>query len=423
MNVTRGTTLLIGFDPRTALAVARSLHCRGVRVVVATLGAWETPIWSRAVEAYLHLPCAEENSPGFLPKLLEAIAQYQIDTLIPLTDRALSVLAPHQNQLRERVRLLAPTSQQTAIVLDKTLTAQLAVNLCIPVPATVILESLQGLSDVEDGLKFPVFLKPQNKSSTSLSQVTPGPDVFRCDDVATLRSRLRDSMCASGGKFLVQERMPGDDVGLAVVMRAGEVVSIFQYRALRLWPATGGVCVASRSETVHTAMADSAIRLLRTLGWEGVAQLDFRHDPQTDRFALLEVNGRFWGSTAAAVASGIDMPWVVWQLTDASGEQPRNYPSGQRVRWLEGDLRRLLDLIKTLGAWSQLGPELGSFLWDFRPTVKGMCWSWRDPFAGFHSAATFLYWWCAARFRQTKRPAPQPQLTLQPAAMIHRSGP
>lgn len=401
-----GTTLLLGFDPRTAFAVARSLHRCDVRVVVGTLADWESPIPSRAISAFFSLPRLSESPAGFFRELRRLIDRENVDTVIPLTDRALVALAPHDAELRKTVRLLAPTAAQIHLVLDKTATARRATDLGIPVPTTVVLEEGQNLQELEKHVRFPVFLKPESKARSCHAQATPGPEVFSCETPAALRTRLREARAKSGGKFLVQEHVPGDDVGIAVVMHRGEPVSIFQYRAERTWPAEGGVCVAGRSEVVHTGMAACALRLLRALDWEGVAELDFRHDPATDRFALLEVNGRFWGSTAAAVAAGADMPRVTWRLGHEQPLVPERYRAGQAVRWLEGDLRRLWELVRRTegpGGARRLARELATFCWDFRPTVRGMYWSWRDPGPAFHAARIFAHWWCFARARQVWR--------------------
>ena len=47
------STLLLGFVPRMGLAAARSLHQRGVRVIVATLADEETPVTSRAIARFV----------------------------------------------------------------------------------------------------------------------------------------------------------------------------------------------------------------------------------------------------------------------------------------------------------------------------------------------------------------------------------
>jgi predicted ATP-grasp superfamily ATP-dependent carboligase len=161
--------------------------------------------------------------------------------------------------------------------------------------------------------------------------------------------------------------------------------------------------VLARSEAVNTQLADCAVKILRALKWEGVAQLDFRHDPRTGEFALLEINGRFWGSTSVAVSAGLDLPYLAWQL--AQGEVPpaaeKAYRVGRLVRWLEGDVRRMLDLWQRPEAGRKgVLLELIRFLADFRPGVHGMFWSWRDPWPGLDTIKHSGLAWFETRWKQ-----------------------
>jgi predicted ATP-grasp superfamily ATP-dependent carboligase len=219
---------------------------------------------------------------------------------------------------------------------------------------------------------------------------------------------MRATLEAEGGcnrGLLLQEYCPGDDVGLAVLMHAGEALTVFQYRARRTFPVDGGVCVLACTEQVNMRLADCAVRLLRALSWEGVAQLDFRHDPVTGRFALLEINGRFWGSAAVAIAAGYDFPYYVWQLAHGQTPKiPQTYKIGLLVRWLEGDIRRLLALLR-LRQQNRLRPislvrEGLRLLAGFRPGVRDMFWSWSDPQPAFDTIANLSRCWLVTRWNR-----------------------
>jgi predicted ATP-grasp superfamily ATP-dependent carboligase len=167
------------------------------------------------------------------------------------------------------------------------------------------------------------------------------------------------------------------------------------------------VCVLACTEKVNTQLADCAVRLLRALSWQGVAQLDFRHDPKTGRFALLEINGRFWGSVAVAVEAGLDFPFYAWQL--AHGRipvMPPAYKTCLLVRWLEGDVRRLLELRRLRRQNGHrrisLGREGLRFLAGFRPGVSDMFWSWTDPMPFFDTIANLTRWWLVTRFNRLR---------------------
>src|SRR5437867_3035547 len=69
--------------------------------------------------------------------------------------------------------------------------------------------------------------------------------------------------------------------------------------------------------------------------------VEFRDDGAGEP-CLMEVNGRFWGSLALAIASGVDFPMLwVGLLCGERVDPPARYEIGVTVRWLWGDVKRL----------------------------------------------------------------------------------
>ena len=86
--------------------------------------------------------------------------------------------------------------------------------------------------------------------------------------------------------------------------------------------------------TREPGLLDRAYRLLGELGWHGPAQVEFKVDPESGRTWLIEINGRFWGTLAAAVAAGIDFPQVACRLALGEDVPPAfDYAVGQRYRF------------------------------------------------------------------------------------------
>ncbi len=396
--------LLVGFDPRTVLAIARSLYRKRIPVIVGTISAWETPLRSRAILKFVGLPGVERPPEEFLAALLHVVMAHEVDTVIPINDRALLLLAPHYAVLNTRLRLVCPSPEQIAQVLNKETTAQWAAGLGIPVPLSIAFENWAGLEAQRASLKFPLFAKSRDKAEAFCRDQSIDPRLHRFDDFKTMRETLSGKGGCDRG-LLLQEYCPGDDVGLAVLMHRGEAVTVFQYRACRTLPVDGGVCVVACTEKPDTRMTEGAVRLLKALAWEGVAQFDFRHDRETGKFVLLEINGRFWGSTSVAVAAGLDFPFYAWQLAQGqTPEVPVTYKTGVLVRWLEGDIRRLLELWRRRwfgrGARTPRWREWLAFLAGFRPGVRGMFWAWSDPLPGFDTAANLCRCWLVSRRRR-----------------------
>jgi hypothetical protein len=69
-------------------------------------------------------------------------------------------------------------------------------------------------------------------------------------------------------------------------------------------------------ETVEAPeMERVAAELMGSLGWHGVAELDFRWEGTPEaQPQLIEVNPRFFGGLIQSVESGWDYPWLLFQL-------------------------------------------------------------------------------------------------------------
>ena len=101
-----------------------------------------------------------------------------------------------------------------------------------------------------------------------------------------------------------------------------------------------------RSVAVDPRLRAPAERLLAALAWHGPAMVEFRDDGVGEPW-LMEINGRFWGSLQLSVAAGLDFPTMWVRLLNGEPVAPAApYREGVTVRWLWGDVKRLLYILK-----------------------------------------------------------------------------
>ena len=132
---------------------------------------------------------------------------------------------------------------------------------------------------------------------------------------------------------LVQEYVPGEVHDACVLCEHGEIRAGLTQKRLRAYPAEGGIGTVVET-TQEPELLDRARTLLQALRWHGPAQVEFKVDPQTGRTWLLEINGRFWGSTGVAIRAGINFPLLTCKLALAEdlGSSPE-YAVGLRYRF------------------------------------------------------------------------------------------
>ena len=106
------------------------------------------------------------------------------------------------------------------------------------------------------------------------------------------------------------------------------------FKEIRSVPVRGGS--ASYAESFYDpTLKEYGTRLLDSLNWHGVANVEFKQEKSTGRLKLMEVNPRFWGSLQLAIVSGVDFPWLM--LRTALGETfppVLDYQVNKQCRWL-----------------------------------------------------------------------------------------
>ncbi|SIO66901.1 Protein-tyrosine-phosphatase [Singulisphaera sp. GP187] len=107
-------------------------------------------------------------------------------------------------------------------------------------------------------------------------------------------------------------------------------------------PPRGGGSSYRMSTRPSPELVDASVRLLKALDYTGVAMVEFKVDSRTGRWALIEVNGRFWGSLPLALAAGADFPLALVQmLLEGRTAFPQTYRVGLCCRNWEGDVEWL----------------------------------------------------------------------------------
>jgi predicted ATP-grasp superfamily ATP-dependent carboligase/protein-tyrosine-phosphatase len=330
--------LIVGDELRVVLSVARSLARCNVDVILAHTIP-NRFVRSRALARHVRI-AGSGDFGAYAADVIRVARETAPDLLIPCSDSALRVVVEREAELRLLCAVAAPPARAVRMVLDKDCTMTTAAAHGVPVPRTYDIPNIDALDRVE--LQYPVVAKPRDKSK-------PGGNLFKARYYFA-PDALRAEFVAKpsfGLDHLIQRYHPGHGVGIGALISQGNVLAVAQHRRLTEYPSSGGVAVTAVSEAVDPTLAGHALRLLRALEWEGVAMVEFKRDPETGDAVLMEVNGRFWGSIALAIASGIDFPRHLWEAT--TGRQctaPASSRPGVRFRWSAGELRRLAEVAR-----------------------------------------------------------------------------
>jgi len=366
------------------------MHRHGVAAHVLSLMPELPPIRSKAISSFRYAPSEPE---AFAEYVIELIPQNSIEYIYPCGDEALSLLVQCEKLLRPLVKIGCPDGEIVNRVLDKSITLAAATKINLPIPKEYQFNTVNDFRMQSGSIIFPVIAKPRSKDSQGAAF-----RIRRYESVAKLAEEFNQD-ADFGLNVVVQEFLPGVGVGIEVLMQAGEPLVTFQHRRVTELPIAGGVSVRARSEPVDHHLEDYAIRLLKAIEWNGVAMVEFRHDPATNRLALMEINGRYWGSLPLSFFAGYEFPWYEWQL--AHGETPSVPPTYNMVemRWLSGELQRIPQIIGEAlkGRANPLKPvsAIVDLLTGFVTPIKDALWAYNDRAPAWDELKTVwrtVYW-------------------------------
>ncbi len=55
-------------------------------------------------------------------------------------------------------------------------------------------------------------------------------------------------------------------------------------------------------------------RFLKAINYHGVVEIEYKRDPRSGQYKLLDVNARTWGFHSIGSASGVDFPYLTTQI-------------------------------------------------------------------------------------------------------------
>jgi predicted ATP-grasp superfamily ATP-dependent carboligase len=284
-----------------------------------------------------------KDPEGFISAIKSKCIERGISVIFPMTEISTSTVLSHRDRF-DQFKLPFVDFAAFDALSDKWKLLELANRLNISIPETHFVRDVSALDDIVPRLKFPAVLKPYRSMIYS-----NGRWIASCVQYANSAQELRETVARheyfNQHPFFIQEYISGKGQGIFALYDRGTPLAFFAHRRLREKPPSGGESVLSESIPLNPEQRDMAHSLLNSVGWHGVAMVEFKVSPDGTPY-LIEVNGRFWGSLQLAIDAGVDFPWLLYQLaTGAKVDEVTGYAVGVRWRWLLGDFTRLCKVL------------------------------------------------------------------------------
>ena len=325
---------------RIAYNIVRSLGSKGIDVITSDFVPLSMSFASRYSRDHFIYPSPyHPDQDPFVTSIISAVTRFKSKVLIPVSEETF-LISKYKHLLAGHVRMVVPDYDQILTAHNKDRWEGVARGLGIAVPQTYDPAAIADNHSLHGELPFPLLLKPkQGGGGWGMSQIN-SPEELK-------QSLNHDSCCnLDWGRFYLQRKIEGETHCVAMLFNEGRVRAKVAYKQLREYPMKTGQ--ATLRISLNSPQAEDDLQLLlEQLSWHGICQADFIIEKGTGIPYLVDLNPRFWGSLAQGIASGVDFPYLYYQIAMEGDVKPvLQFKTDVMTRWIGGDMRAFLPFLK-----------------------------------------------------------------------------
>ena len=338
------------------LTCIRSLAPRGVRTIIASEHESLPAFSSRYCNEAITVPSPHEDLLAYKDTLLSLAARSAVRTIVPSREEDAYLLSKYRTEFAEHIVPLWPTADGIRSAQDRVRLIEAAGEAGVPVPETWLLD------EVPDWNRE-LIVKP--RYSILASEYVDGLSPTQCEgkldpiyllsgsepDRDEVRARMHENCRYDVGHVPIVQELVGNgaesnEYSFTALYDRGDAVATFQHYQRRGKTYAGGAS-ACRESIQDPRLEKVGRRLLDSLEWHGLVEIEFLGDEATGEFKLMEVNPRLWASLRCGVGAGVDFPYYYWSL---AGEIPlrveAEYEIGFVSHSLLGELQYLWSVLR-----------------------------------------------------------------------------
>jgi len=365
-------TVLItnGLSPKSLVCV-RSLGKRGIYIIVSDCKKFAPTFFSKYCREHFLYPDPEKYPDDFVDTILNFLKRKKVDVILPMNSTETLLICKHKDKLSKYVKVPFVNYENVMLVHDKKNLSEITTNLDIKVPTTHYIKNIQELSEKMLKISYPAVIKLRRSTgSRGIWYVNSQQELL-----TTYHKVVKNYSLLPEEYPIIQEYISGAGAGVSMLFDRGKMKAKFSHLRLREYPVSGGPSTL-RISIQEEKMEKIARKLMETIGWHGVVMVEFKLT-KNGIPVLIEVNPRIWGSINEAVASGVDFPFLLYQLA-LEHEIPEvlEYKIGMKTRFIFNDIRAILKLLLSFKASSV---QLKNIFTFFSKNLKYDVLSLEDP--------------------------------------------
>jgi D-aspartate ligase len=308
--------------------------------IVRSLGAYGIPTWvfdadrSKSIAQFSRYTTRfVETREPITDVLLREGKKHQLNgwVIFPIADDYVEAVSANHDLLSSIYRVTTAPPEVTRFALDKRLTYRRAHELGIAAPWTSVGDSVAEIE--ANGVPYPVILKPAiNHHFFPQTNIKAVP----VDNPSELqRAFAQMSRYIPANEILIQERIPGggeNQFSFCGVFKDGRAYASLVAQRRRQYPVEFGNASTFVETTDQPTVEAAGRKFLESVGFDGIAEVEFKFDPRDEKYKVLDVNPRTWGWHTLGKAAGMDFAYLLWQ--QAVGMPVASVESHRQAAWI-----------------------------------------------------------------------------------------
>ena len=354
-----------------ALALARSFGRKGIPVTLVT-DDHPLPKYSRYVDRCADWPGAK--SADAAAWLVEFATRNGLQNwlLLACADHEVKLVAENHTLLRTCFQILGNEWKDLQHLCNKQLLMQAAEKAGIAVPKSYDVNSVEDATRI--GMEFPVILKPAMRMSRN---AFTSAKAWRAESRAELIDLYRKAAALQGEDgVVVQEYIPGGgeaQFSYAALWFGNAPVAELAARRTRQYPVDFGYTSTFVEIVDNDTVTEMSRKLLSSIGFEGLVEVEFKRDDRTGTYKVLDVNPRAWSWLSLCEAGGFDFAASYAEILSGNVKPVQHAKPGHAWVHVSRDAVAALHLL----ARGQL--HLGEWLAQYRQKLTYAVFSKDDP--------------------------------------------
>jgi predicted ATP-grasp superfamily ATP-dependent carboligase len=271
--------------------------------------------YSRYIHRFLFFP-EQNDKKEWIDIINKVTEEYGVDLIMPIYETGIKILIEQKSLLGKNSSKLVslPSLHDFNVASNKALLAVHLgqIGLLGPKTAPLTLEIINKEEKLK--LNFPVLSKPLKSGS--------GRGIVKFEDHKSLASHFE--IIGLNEPYILQEYIQGQDYGCNVLCHDGEILA-YTIQKGNLWGSRPYSAQIGLDFVYNEDLFQAVKKLMKSLNWNGVANIDLIFDPKKEVFHILEINPRFWSSITASLLAGINFPKLLIYLSIGEKIEAQNY--------------------------------------------------------------------------------------------------